>query len=91
MRCPDFVSTLATGIVLERLAQEDISVCFVPLCVCLVWFWQVVGYEKADQPWYICQECDSEWKVKRHVHRKSIWCKNEIVERVTFLRATFCM
>lgn len=51
---------------------------------------QVAGYERAEQPWYICQECDAEWKHDMEMFRVCVACARNCHKGRLGHRTRFC-
>lgn len=51
---------------------------------------QVAGYERAEQPWYICHECDAEWKNDMEMFRVCVACARNCHKGRLGHRTRFC-
>lgn len=51
---------------------------------------QVAGYERAEQPWYICQECDAEWEHDMEMFRVCVACARNCHKGRLGHRTRFC-
>eukprot|EP00752_Nemacystus_decipiens_P009918 g8850.t1 len=51
----------------EAVPPVDLTAGDHPLCTM-----DVAGYERAEQPWYICHECDAEWKHDMEMFREEV-------------------
>ena len=51
---------------------------------------QVAGYERAEQPWYICHECDADWKNDMEMFRVCVACARNCHKGRLGHRTRFC-
>lgn len=51
---------------------------------------QVAGYDRAEQPWYICQECDADWKGDMEMFRVCVACARNCHKGRLGHRTRFC-